>query len=263
VIKLGLKLWSNNADYQRAARELYNKKTFQYIELLVKPGTLDFLPQWKNTGIPFALHAPHTYAGMNLARKSARGTNRMAMKDLDKYTQALGALYVVFHGGLDGEIGETIDQLNSFSKEFPCVFKNALIENKPNIGLKGEKCVGSSVEEIRDIMRNTGMGFCLDFGHAMCHAAFLKKDAGKTIEDFIALSPKAFHLSDGLKASIQDQHLHFGKGDYELAEMIGHVPDKAYVLIETDKEPKDGLGDFAGDVLFVNKLVGKWTGIDQ
>jgi endonuclease IV len=251
MLNLGLKLWSTNINYLPAAQALYKQNIFSYIELLVKPGSNDAVSAWQNAGIPFALHAPHSLAGMNPAQRQARTANRKAIHDLNEFALALHPRYVVFHGGLNGDINETIDQLNEFKETFPDSFKNALIENKPDVGLNGEKCIGSSAESISLIMKSTGMGFCLDFGHAMCHAAFLKEEFEKIIAEFFALRPGAFHLSDGLRSSSKDQHLHLGKGDFPLEEMLSRIPKNAHLLIETEKASPDDLQDYIEDATFV------------
>jgi len=251
MLNLGLKLWSTNINYLPAAQSLYKQNIFSYIELLVKPGSNDAVSAWQNAGIPFALHAPHSLAGMNPAQRQARTANRKAIHDLNEFTLALHPRYVVFHGGLNGDINETIDQLNEFKETFPASFKNALIENKPDVGINGEKCIGSSAETIQHIMMSTGMGFCLDFGHAMCHAAFLKEDPGKIIAEFLALCPKTFHLSDGWRSSTKDTHLHLGKGDFPLREILSRITENANLLIETEKGTSDDLQDYIEDATFV------------
>ncbi len=57
-----------------------------------------------------------------------------------------------------------------FSAKYADIFKIALIENKPAIGLSSERCICSSPEEISEILRSMQIGFCYDIGHSMCFA---------------------------------------------------------------------------------------------
>ena len=69
-MNLGLKLGSPNSSYENAINDLWQKKVFQYIELLAIPNTykntIDF---WKQFKIPFIIHAPHSGHGMNPSLK--------------------------------------------------------------------------------------------------------------------------------------------------------------------------------------------------
>ena len=43
-------------------------------------------------------------------------------------------------------------QYQQYQHQFPALFKRVLIENKPKVGLKGERCCGADPEEIRTVM---------------------------------------------------------------------------------------------------------------
>lgn len=253
--KLGLKLWSSNSFYIKPAMDLYNESIFDYVELYVVPGTEEgYLQEWKKTKFLFILHAPHAGAGFNLSLKECELKNRGLIKEVESFRAALNPTQVIFHPGIHGSIEETIRQIAIFRNEFSNLFDLAVIENKPKMGLNGEICVGASPEEMGKILDETGLGFCLDIGHAICYAAWEKSDWKKIVENFMKLSPQMFHLSDGDIDSRTDRHYHFGKGNFDLSRIVELLPSGAYVTIETEKNSKNDLNDFKSDALFLQNL---------
>ena len=128
--KCGLKLWSINTDsYYEEAKKLYQEGVFDYIELYVVPGSLDSLPKWKVLNIPFIIHAPHFAHVFNLAKKEKEKSNLEIYKEVKQFADELNAPFIIFHGGIDGDINETARQLANFNES------RALIENKPYVAL--------------------------------------------------------------------------------------------------------------------------------
>lgn len=253
--KLGLKLWSSNASHLEPALALYEEGIFDYVELLVVPGKgRDFLKQWKDVPFPVSLHAPHYAMGLNFSLKECEQKNRMLIEEVEAFREALGPLYVVFHPGVQGSLEETIRQIKIFKGEFPDLFNMVLLENKPKIGLKEEICVGASPEEIKKILDETGLGFCLDIGHAICYAAWKQMRYEDVVNQFLKLSPGIFHLTDGDAKSVKDQHGHFGEGNFDLLQVFTMIPDGARVTIETGKSSEVGLNDFRKDILYLRGL---------
>ncbi|MEI6437715.1 MAG: TIM barrel protein [Candidatus Omnitrophota bacterium] len=245
-MRLGLKLWSTNLNYILPARELFARKVFDYVELFVVPGSLGLLPQWQGLPFPYVLHAPHSYAGLNPADPLRRQENLALTGEVDAYTSALSPDWVIFHPGVSGEAAESIAQFRALAARFPDMFRKALLENKPQIGMKGETCLGASPDELRAIKDGADLRFCLDFGHAICYAVAAGKPWKKVLTDFLACEPAMFHLSDGF-FTVKDAHEHFGSGEYDLPFLAGCIPTDGWVSIETKKDSADDLDDFAVD----------------
>lgn len=252
--KLGLKLWSINTDcYYDEAIRLYNDNVFDYIELYVVPGTLEFLSKWKNLDIPFVIHCPHFAHGFNLAKVEKKESNRKIFEEVQKFADELKAPHIVIHGGIDGNINETARQLASFNES------RALIENKPYIALPnrmgGEFCRGYNVDEVKLVMDTAKCGFCLDFGHAICAANSLNKDIYFYIEDFLCLNPAMFHLTD-IKdiTSPYDTHLHLGEGELNIKEILKTIPQNKNITFETNKNSKENLDDFVKDMIWLKNM---------
>ncbi|MBQ2611898.1 hypothetical protein IJF81_05865 [bacterium] len=245
--KLGLKLWSINTDFYLAeAVRLYNKGVYDYIELYVVPETLNTLEKWKKLKIPFIIHNAHFAQGFNLAKKEKEERNLEIYSQTKQFADELDAKYIIFHGGIDGDIKETARQLANLNEP------RALIENKPFVALPnrmgGNFCRGYNSGEIKLVQDATGCGFCLDFGHAICAANSLKRDVFKHISDFFELNPQMFHLTDVNDiTSIYDSHPHLNEGELDLKQIISLIPDEKYVTLETNKNSKENLDDFIVD----------------
>lgn len=257
-MKIGLKLWSTNDYYVPSIHNLWGKKIFDYIELFIVPGSFSrYASIWKNIPVPYILHAPHSAQGLNFSIQNLQDSNRRHCEEIQRYAQSLRPQYVIFHPGVQGAVEETIRQINFFKNDFSDIFGTALIENKPKIGLNDEKCIGASPMEIDTIIKNTRLGFCLDFGHALCYAAAAEIDCFEVLRDFLAFSPAVFHLSDGHTNSVFDGHLHFGSGDYDLRRIVSPISTRtdSYITLETEKSSKENLDDFIKDANFLKRLL--------
>lgn len=252
--QIGLKLWSTNKQYVKPALELFANGVYNYIELYVEPDSVSYLEVWRNLDIPFILHAPHTAYGLNPSQKDCRSHNFELIDSVDKYREALNPKYIIFHPGVDGIIEETIRQFRELSVKYPEITKRMLVENKPLLGMQGQSCVGATASEIKAIINSVGIGFCLDFGHAIAAANSLKKSWMPFVKELLGLNPYLFHLSDGEMMSEMDSHLNLGAGNYPIAKIANILPDEAIVTLETAKDAKRNLREFVEDVEFLESF---------
>jgi len=248
-MQFGLKLGSTDINYTEDILSFYEAGYFQYIELFAVPGSFnDTIGYWRQFSIPIIIHAPHSFAGMNLSLPEERENNKKKLQETFQFADALKSEIIIFHSGVNGKIDEAINQLRPFA-DSRCV-----IENKPVKGLNGEKCLGATPEEIKYISNELNIGFCLDFGHAICAANSLKREPLGFIKDFLMLNPRMYHLTDGDYTSDKDSHLHYGKGTYPLKELIKLLPDEAKVTNEAKHDSDNKLDDFKEDFLYVNNI---------
>ena len=256
MFKIGLKLWSTNMFYIKPACSLYDDRFFDYVELLVIPGANgSFIREWKQLRSPFSLHAPYSALGFNFSLKENEDKNRLMLQEVESYRFALNPAYIDFHSGVDGTVEETIRQIKLFKREFKQIFNVTVIENKPKVGLNGESCIGASPEEMKRILDETGLEFCLDFGHASCYSAWSQIVYEDVINQFLELGPKIFHLSDGKRESVTDRHDHFGDGNFNLPYILSVIPVDSRVTIECKKGSKENLDDFKENVSYLRNLV--------
>lgn len=250
--RIGLKLWSINTDfYLSEAERLYEKGVYDYIELYTVPETLDTLQQWKRLKIPFIIHNPHFMHGFNLAKAEKAERNREIYDQTKRFADELNAAHIIFHGGIDGTVEETAHQLASFAEP------RALIENKPFVALPnrmgGNFCRGATFDELKLIIDTAKCGFCFDIGHAVCSANSQKKEPYAFLRELMTLKPAMFHLSDVTDmTSPYDAHPHLGTGQLDIARLKREIfPADATISVETNKNSKENLDDFARDVVYL------------
>ncbi len=249
--KCGLKLWSINTDnYFYDAKKLYEKGLYEYIELYIIPESLETLPKWKSLEIPFIIHAPHSAHNMNLAQKELENSNKKNYEQTAKFADDLDAEFIIFHGGMNGDYKECARQLKNINDS------RALIENKPykpipQMGFRGT-CVGAKFEEVKYIKEFAEVGCCLDFGHAICAGNSLGQDVFGLIDKFKTLEPSMYHLSDVNDITSEiDEHPHLGEGELNIRGIMTSLPKDTYVTVETVKNSKENLYDFARDMEFI------------
>lgn len=255
MYKRGLKLWSINTDYYYdEAIRLYNDGVFDYIELYVVPESVETLEKWKKSlPIPFIIHNSHFAQGFNLAKKEKAERNREIYEQTKLFADELNAEYIIFHGGIDGDIKETAKQLASFKEP------RALIENKPFVALPnkmgGNYCRGYNVDEIKQVMDIANCGFCLDFGHAICTGNSLAKEVYEYCKEFLQLNPNMYHLTDLEDiTSPYDSHLHLGTGELNFNQIFDMIERDKCITFETVKKSKNDLNDFIEDMKWLKNF---------
>ncbi len=250
-MKLGLKLYSTNVNLIAEARRLKKQKIFEYVELYTIPHSYEkTIDDWKGLNIPFVIHAPHSFHGINLAQADMWKTNQHHFKEAQLFADSLEADTIIVHGGNNGSFAETIRQITLLDEE------RIALENKPKYGQKKEICCGWSPAQFRQAVDDGfSNAFILDFAHAACAANSLNIDTMEIIRGFVEFTPKIFHLSDGDNSSEIDIHLNLGKGSFDLADFLSVVPDGALMTIETPRNQSNGLEDFVNDVYFLRKVL--------
>lgn len=251
VFRFGLKLWSNNDNYLKEAVSLFEKGAYQYIEIYMLPGTEQKMVDiWKGLEIPYVVHAPHYQAGLNLAKKESREANFRLINETQKFADSLAADKIIVHPGIAGDIKETAMQIKEINEP------RLLVENKPYYAIIDDLiCNGTTPGEIELVMKENGIGFCLDIGHAFCAARGLKKEPMEFLKSFLNLKPEMFHLTDGDYESVYDRHDHIGKGNYDIKKIVALIPKWMKVTVETVKDFKDSLTDFEEDIKAIKGMI--------
>lgn len=76
-MQFGLKLGSKDTNYTEDIHSFNQNGYFQYIELFAVPESFnETIEYWKQFSMPFVIHAPHSYAGMNLSLTEERENNK-------------------------------------------------------------------------------------------------------------------------------------------------------------------------------------------
>jgi len=248
--KTGLKLYTTDISLIPDVHALARSHV-QFIELYVVPGSCGTtLHAWKELDVPYVIHAPHSAHGVNLARTDYYSANCRHLEETSKFADGLDSGVIIVHGGNRGSVEETLRQLRVWGDP------RAAIENKPKIGLRNNICVGWSLEEIQRVLTGRGASrFVLDFCHADCAARSVRAETMDVLRGFLALDPILFHLADRHVASETDEHLNFGRGNFDIAGIVEQIPTGAWVTLETPRDPARRLRDFVDDVSYLADLL--------
>ena len=237
-MKFGLKLWSINTDLIDQAVHLIDEKVFDYIELMVIPDSeiKPFL-----IDVPYIIHIPHEKFGVNIGDPAANEYNLQRINESITWADRLDAKHLIFHAG-HGSMQHATDLLRGLSDS------RLLIENMPKVGLGGEAMIGYSPAQIEELIGDSDMGLCLDFGHAVKAAVSLELDYKEYVQEFMVLKPRVFHVSDGRLGEERDEHLGIGEGEYDFEfiwQSMNLSPNVAkYCTLETPLIDKTSLKEY-------------------
>ena len=242
-MKFGLKLWSINTDLIDQAVHLIDEKIFDYIELMVIPDS-EINPFLMD--VPYIIHIPHEKFGVNIGDPASKKYTLQMINESITWADQLNAKHLILHAG-HGSMQHATDLLREMSDS------RLLIENMPIVGLDDEAMIGYSPAQIEELIGDSDMGLCLDFGHAVKAAVSLGVDYKEYVKGFVGLKPKVFHVSDGTLSEEKDEHMGIGGGEYDFEFLMGCVgmSGSKMVTIECPREVQDFLAE---DVENVNTL---------
>ena len=245
-MKFGLKLWSINIDLIDQAVHLIDEKVFDYIELMVIPDSeiKPFL-----IDVPYIIHIPHEKFGVNIGDPAAKEYTLQKINESIAWADRLNAKHLILHAG-HGSMQHAKDLLREVSDS------RLLIENMPKVGLDGEAMIGYSPAQIEELIGNSDMGLCLDFGHAIKAAVSLGVDYKEYVNGFMGLEPRVFHVSDGTLGEEKDEHFNIGEGEYDFRYLLYCVKNNPFrlVTIETPLTNKKLLHDHVRNLNKLNAL---------
>ncbi|TFH40317.1 MAG: hypothetical protein E4G94_09785 [ANME-2 cluster archaeon] len=229
-MKFGLKLWSINTNLIDPAVRLIDEKIFDYIELMVIPNS-EIKPFLMD--IPYIIHIPHEKFGVNIGDPAAKKFTLQMINESIVWADRLNAKHLILHAG-HGSMEHSTYLLHELSDN------QLLIENMPKVGLDGEAMIGYSSEQIKELIGDSDIELCLDFGHAVKAAVSLGVDYKEYVQEFMELEPRVFHVSDGTLGEEKDEHFNIGEGEYDLGFLMGCVEknNSALVTLETPRNKK-------------------------
>ena len=237
--RYGIKVWSKdvlkNPDFFNKAAEAVKNGTFGYIELFAIPDSFNetqslIAPAIK--GLPVVIHAPHSCFGLDTGNPELETSNQKKFEDSRRFADLLNAEIIILHAGAGASeacLSETIRQFRNIGDSRIAVENLPLICSSTHVRLHG-----NIPAEIQRIITETGCKFCLDFSHAVCAANSTNADVWQTLNAFAALNPSMYHLCDGNINGTDDEHLHYGEGNYDLKRLVTeYVEPNALVTMET------------------------------
>ena len=242
-MKFGLKLWSINTDLIDQAVQLIDEKMFNYIELMVIPDS-DIKPFLID--VPYIIHIPHEKFGVNIGDPNAKEYTLQMINESITWADRLNAKHLILHAG-HGSMQHATDLLRER------LDSRLLIENMPKVGLGGEAMIGYSPAQIKELIGDSDIGLCLDFGHAVKASVSLGVDYKEYVQGFMGLEPRVFHVSDGTLSGERDEHMGIGKGEYDVGYFLHCVKINRFQLI-TVETPRKNKGSLHEDIKNINRV---------
>ena len=238
--KYGFKLFSSNlqnnpAFVDEAAAFVRQNCLEMFVELMIIPSTPEAdlaLLQQKFAGLEVTIHAPHNSMGFDTGYRERFESNAKILSHAQRAADRFDAKVIVVHAGG----GEAKENLEETARQFR-LFNDPriVIENLPYEASDVEgRMHGTTPEEIKYVMDYAGCGFCFDFSHAVGAANSLGLDLEKQLSGFYKLKPTLYHMCDGDVRGTEDEHMHYGEGNFPLKEFLQkYVAADAMITMET------------------------------
>jgi len=257
--KFGAKLFSNNfinrANLAKECVRLVEDGVFDFLELMALPDsfaeTKGIVADLVKDKIKVVIHAPHQGQGMNTGDKEAYQHNRKLLDSAQRFADLLDSEIIILHAGIGaGEryLAETIRQFKMIGDE------RIAVENLPLKWTEDKYFHGTTPEEIAIIKAESGCKFCYDFCHGICASNAQKRDKWQDIAKYAALRPDMYHLCDSDWNGTNDEHGHFGEGNYDLAKIVSYSDADAIITMETGHGIPDDMNPWIKDVKFLRKI---------
>ena len=234
VLKVGMKTWSGNG----AQRINSLAEIGDFTEVMIEPNK-DY-KYLKDISTKWVIHCPHMHFGFNPSNEKRWQDCKKMLDNTQNAADFLGADKIIVHFGYasennDGVIENALENSIEFFRNNKD--KRILLENESRVAFDKGKYVKmtASAEDVKKVLEKTGCGFCLDLGHAWISASLISIDPKKSIENFMKLNPKHFHMLDSTSLN-EDTHSNLGNGVLDVAFMRDTIKkhnQDAMVTLET------------------------------
>lgn len=258
--KFGVKLFSDDfikrEELVKDAIRLVKDGTFDFLELMALPDsfadTKDKVARLVKGQMQVVIHAPHSSQGMNTGDRGAYQNNRRLLDSAQRFADLLDSEIIILHAGNSPQekyLDETIRQFKLIADE------RIAVENLPAYcPIYKTTFHGTSPQEIARIKAETGCKFCYDFCHGICASNSFARDKWQDIQDYANLNPDMYHLCDSDWNGTDDNHGHYGEGDYDLAKLLSFTCDDAIITMETGRNAPDDMSPWVNDVKYLRGL---------
>jgi len=200
----------------------------------IQKNNYEFLRQFKK---PIIIHAEHTEFGINNADVNLEQKNLNSLNFARIMADKNNSNIIIVHPGI------LIENSNCSKEQAVKIIsslrdKRFILENMPSVDSdKNFNHLGSSPEEIEELLNATGVGFCLDIGHAYLYSLSSKRNFEEIFEKFLELKPKHFHVCGvGLKNGNWIDHLPLHKSQVDFKKYIQKLPKDATITLEVSKD---------------------------
>jgi len=247
-MEVGVKTFDNE-DF---LRHFENKCDFFEVQA-IQDRDYDFLKRFKKS---IVIHAEHQGWEVNYSDSKLNKFNLKSNNFARKIADFVEAKKIIVHPGRIANKNCSKKTAFKFIKNLND--KRIIIENHSDF----ENGLGSTPEKMKELLKETGKGFCFDINHAITSAFQGGKDQFKFIKEFVKLKPKHYHLGGqklqnffGLyKRDVG--HICLLDSNIDLKKIVKLIPKNAEITLETEVNiPKT-----EEDLRIMKKL--GWKGFD-
>jgi len=240
---IALKIYSTNTESFPMLKQLLKQGIIDYIELYIVPGS--DVPDLK--GLPLIYHAPNFNHSFSITNHD--DVYNRSIETIREHIKVLGNNPIIFHPGcIQDPEQDNVEQLISTIRELKF---DIILENVPKKGYNVDlNLLIHKPEEYEEVIRETGVKFCLDVGHAVAAARTEAADPIDFIKKFMALKPYMYHVCDSNINEEHDSHLPIGEGNIPLGDIMKLIGD-ARMTLETPRKDYINLTD---DIENIRKL---------
>ncbi len=242
-MKSGIKLWSINDNLYEEAIRLFETGAIDFVELLYVPGQIKNIEKLQKLEV--ILHGPTSRQGYSFGDDQF-ARNKKVLFEMIELSNQLNSKYMILHPEF-GTVKNFIKLLGLINNE------KFMVENMPFYGMNDTKeLIAYNYSDIKKIMDECGLGFCLDLAHAAKTAIALHLDYKEFIKMLFLLGPKIAHVSDGRFDNRIDEHLDLGTGDFDMIFFKSLISNSLVEYLTFEVSKKNGLNN---DIKNLNSMV--------
>jgi len=232
-IKLGVKIATRNFDF---IPQIYsNKHIIDYIEIiLLSEFTSEDIEVICNLEMPYALHIPNIFNGIDFGDISNNEKNLEYIEKLNQFSKDLNPICAIIHGET-GDIDLSIQNIKKLK------VKPLAIENMPFKSLVEAELLGIDIKGLKKYFEEIpDLEFCLDLNHAIKTSISKKIDYTTCFKKFLNFKdPIVFHISGGKLTNEFDEHLSLEESEYDLSRIKEILFDYGKLVNLTFETPRD------------------------
>ncbi|MFH1364993.1 MAG: TIM barrel protein [archaeon] len=206
-----------------------------------KKDALEIGEKARKLGISLSIHAPY-WINLNSEYKEKIEKSKQRILKCCEVGTYLGAKKVVFHPGYYGKKSkeETYENIKKEIMEMQEERKEKKYPPELAPETTGKINVFGSVEEIKNLTKDTGCSFCIDFAHILAREKDYKfEEVFETFKNF-----KEIHIHfSGIAYGEKGEKNHIGTEEKDIIKLIEHLPkNKDITIINESPSPvKDSI----------------------
>lgn len=223
-MEVGIKLWSSNP-----VKYVDEAGFADFIEVL--PINISSISKFQRRERKYVIHVPHEIFGFSplVSIQKSRKLLNLAITAARK----LKAELLIMHGGFakcNPDEKTTVEGLKKIAKLAKTVsYGRLVIENSFPKGRfhldQGKHYICYSYEQLNQVIKESGIGFCLDFEHAAITAHQLGLNFKDHVAQLMTLGPEYFQLS-GVRLDTNSHHTTIFNSDIDI-EFVKKILKKA------------------------------------